>query len=147
MIEKTSEELWEIAQEINKKELSTDEVCKKYGISSRKFTDLIRPTPIRYKNNKEGYIWDSEKNKPKEKEIAADPKEEDKKQVNAGRPRKYTEGHTELKKLTLEIDKTVYDALQFKKITEKIAINKYIETLLTLNIEPIYFDVVKKLKK
>ncbi|EDT83639.1 hypothetical protein [Clostridium botulinum] len=151
-IDKTSDELWLIAQEINKKEMTKNEVCKKYGISARSFTDLIRDTPIRYKSNKEGYIWDENKaiGVIRDKKVSVKMKKVDtvtKKEVKPGRPRKYTEGHTELKKLTLEIDKTVYNALQFKKITEGIIINKYIENLLSENIEPVYFDTVDKLNK
>lgn len=137
-INKTIEELWQIAQEINKKELSKDEVCKKYGLSSRKYTDLIRETNIKYKNNKEGYVYEDVT-----KETSAMPLPSNSKKV--GRPQKYSKGHTELKKLTLEIDKSVYTALQFKKITENIAINKFIEDLLKKNIEQCYFDSVENL--
>lgn len=155
MITKSNEELWKIAQEINKKERTKDEILKEHKIRVRTWSDLLRNTPIRYKNNKEGYVW--EENKVNENTDVRTSEEEpnhvskndikvsqDKK---AGRPRIYTEGHTELKKLTLEINKTVYNALQFKKITEGITINKYIENLLIQNIEEVYFSTVKKLNK
>lgn len=129
-INKTIDELWQIAQEINKKELSKEEVCKKFGLSTRTYTELISKTEIRYKNNKEGYVYqDIKKRVPvplKNKKV--------------GRPAKYSKGHSELKKLTLEIDKNIYNALQLKKITEKIIVNKFIEDLLRKNIEQSYFD-------
>lgn len=137
-INKTEEELWEIAQEINKKELSKDEICKKHGLSSRTYTDLIRDTKIRYKNNREGYVYEDRT----EEELNTLSSPSNKK---VGRPAKYSKGHIELKKLTLEIDKDVYNALQFKKITENIAINKFIEELLKENIEQCYFDSVENL--
>lgn len=151
MSTRSNEELWAIAQEINKKEKTKDEILKEYGIRVRTWSDLLRNTPIRYKSNKEGYIWDEHKSDNEDTSINKKDSVKSNSIQNkigkAGRPRVYTEGHTELKKLTLEINKTVYNALQFKKITEGITINKYIENLLRQNIEPVYFNTVQKLNK
>lgn len=150
MVTKTVDELWSIAQDINKKEKTKEDILKEHGIRVRTWSDLLRNTPIRYKSNKEGYIWDEHKineatDTNKEHNVKSNSIEN--KIGKVGRPRVYTEGHTELKKLTLEIDKTVYNALQFKKIAEGITINKYIENLLRQNIEPVYFSTVQKLNK
>ncbi|MCD3232428.1 hypothetical protein [Clostridium botulinum] len=145
-ITKTIKELWIIAQEINKKELSKDKVCKKYGLSSRTFTELIKNTPIYYKSNKEGYVFEETKlNVIKYKRQQSEEPIEQIGEKRVGRPRKYSKEKTELKKLTLEINREVYNALQFKKINEGLVINKYIEDLLRKNIDKIYFSMVNKL--
>ena len=72
--------------------------------------------------------------------------EEIKKSV--GRPKKYIKdsngSNAEKSKVTFEIDNKILKALRFKKVSQGIALNSYIEQLLKDNIEPKYMDMVDK---
>lgn len=67
-------------------------------------------------------------------------REESQEKPKVGRPAR----KNPVKKLTIEIDETVYKALKFKQVAESITINRYIEQLLRQDIEELYFAMVDK---
>ncbi len=93
-------------------------------ISSQRIQENIKPIEVK---EIEGALEVSEMREEQEK-----PK--------VGRPAR----ENPVKKLTIEIDETVYKALKFKQVAESITINRYIEQLLRQDIEELYFAMVDK---
>lgn len=78
--------------------------------------------------------------KKREEGLEVSEMREEQEKPKVGRPAR----KNPVKKLTIEIDETVYKALKFKQVAESITINRYIEQLLRQDIEELYFAMVDK---
>ena len=107
------------------KHMEKEEKQPEGEISSQRIQENIKP--IEVKEREEGLEVGEMRKESQEK-----PK--------VGRPAR----KNPVKKLTIEIDETVYKALKFKQVAESITINRYIEQLLRQDIEELYFAMVDK---